>query len=806
MSGRVWRLARDLPPFESVWVDALAQARILTPYQATEINAGRAARLSLGPYVLCRRLPSPGYAERFHARLPDRDATVELAVLSPSEDQAKRVSAELNRLVRCGIEIDDPHLAPLRASGQDAGRVWAMSEVVRGDTLAELVVRHGRLPGEIVLAVARQMVMALVTLRRHEIIHGDITLREVAWHRDGHGVLTMPGVRGVACPCETRTWQGLPPSAYDTMAPERIAHGCPPTWASDLYACGCLWWHLLAGRPPFAGGNRLTKLMAVQQAKLIDIRRFAPEAPTELLRAIDWCTQRDACRRPAGPDELAAMLEGRQSLSGGHHGDRAIAQISTLANRSWYPRIPRFNLGRRFKFPTMTQQSNFSPAAVRIMKPAVGRRGVNWPSGPTTAIAGAAALLILLTMTLWSRDAGAPLLSISPPRAEPSQASLEARPTRPLNHADKPARLRGDQMAAKPDPATTNAARWSGVAANGDAASGQAIELPVDGPLKLSRLVLSKGQTLRGRGLARPVVMVTGRGLLVDAEDVTFEGIDFIWHDGSESTSRPDDHTAMVRVVADGVRFRRCSFQVEPDTSQPVAAIRWDVTSSTDEQPFSLPTWQIEISNCVFAGTDVAIDCHGRGARRVTVAETLHQRGGPLLRLDRLPRIDEPVMLSLDHCTLREATSLLACQPAKITTRPIGTITIHSTNCVLAISSPGALFRLPGSPSWGPLAAAIRYSGQGSLLSPGAAVADWQTSSGSPENARQAIAVSGLVQSEVVFAGPLGHDPNQSRVVEWNVPLLSADPPGIDQFTFHLPAGAAANHKVDKSQTVPGKK
>ena len=54
MYGRVRRLARDLPLFESVWVDALAQARILTPYQAAELNAGRGDRLR-GPWCSANR-------------------------------------------------------------------------------------------------------------------------------------------------------------------------------------------------------------------------------------------------------------------------------------------------------------------------------------------------------------------------------------------------------------------------------------------------------------------------------------------------------------------------------------------------------------------------------------------------------------------------------------------------------------------------------------------------------------------------------------------------------------------------------
>ena len=59
---RVRRLAGDLPLFQTVWVDALAQARKITPYQAAEIHGGRGAELAVGPFVICRRQQSLGYA------------------------------------------------------------------------------------------------------------------------------------------------------------------------------------------------------------------------------------------------------------------------------------------------------------------------------------------------------------------------------------------------------------------------------------------------------------------------------------------------------------------------------------------------------------------------------------------------------------------------------------------------------------------------------------------------------------------------------------------------------------------------
>ena len=49
----VHRMAGDLPRFESVWIDALRQARILTHFQAAELHAGRGEGLKVARYVLC---------------------------------------------------------------------------------------------------------------------------------------------------------------------------------------------------------------------------------------------------------------------------------------------------------------------------------------------------------------------------------------------------------------------------------------------------------------------------------------------------------------------------------------------------------------------------------------------------------------------------------------------------------------------------------------------------------------------------------------------------------------------------------
>src|SRR5947209_9581369 len=95
---RVTRLAGELPLFSSLWVDALAQARLLTPFQAAEINAGRGKRLAIGPYLINSPIWSLGYADCYRAREMESRRIVDLLVAKvPSARHAEclRQLAEL---------------------------------------------------------------------------------------------------------------------------------------------------------------------------------------------------------------------------------------------------------------------------------------------------------------------------------------------------------------------------------------------------------------------------------------------------------------------------------------------------------------------------------------------------------------------------------------------------------------------------------------------------------------------------------------------------------------------------------------
>src|SRR5205814_9452501 len=73
---------------------------------------------------------------------------------------------------------------------------------------------------------------------------------------------------------------------------------------SDRDAMGCLLWQLLAGRPPFPGGNPLGKLAAHQTKRIDDVRKWAPDTPAPLAEGLRRMTSREPADRPASFAEV----------------------------------------------------------------------------------------------------------------------------------------------------------------------------------------------------------------------------------------------------------------------------------------------------------------------------------------------------------------------------------------------------------------------------------------------------------------------------------------------------------------------
>ena len=361
-ASRVKALSADLPAFDSVWLDALVQRRLLTSWQAQTIEADQPELLRIGPCIVEDRIGQSHRSATYLARLPDQQGQCVIKrVVVPSElrksvnDRLKQLIEKSPGLAQPGIivphsvsEVPDEPLPELASSeklkesaatrasrqistvstskkrGTKAGvgdarhknksvdrersdklntELAIVSRWVDGLSLSEILLRRGRLPASDVDAIARQLLESLAALHEAGIVHGEILLRNIRLLPSGQTVLVDTGFQPALQP-ELQINAHVSPEKYDGIAPELIGTGAAATPRSDLYALGFALWQVLAGRPAFPTGDPLAKLAAHQTERLPDIREFAPDTPDQLARTIEWLTEPAPSRRPRNAREL----------------------------------------------------------------------------------------------------------------------------------------------------------------------------------------------------------------------------------------------------------------------------------------------------------------------------------------------------------------------------------------------------------------------------------------------------------------------------------------------------------------------
>ena len=442
----------------------------------------------------------------------------------------------------------------------------------------------------------------------------------------GDVVLSLPGLRGILRPEEGYAHADLLPEAFDSLAPERIAAGTPPNTASDIYACGCVWWHLLCGRPPLAGGNSLAKLRAAQAGEICDVRRYAPDVPPPLAAAISACFEREPSRRPESMARLAAML-GPPTRS----GKEALADCLARAGRPtvhWTTTVR--SIRRSNRTPLWMAGAVCCLAAVVAISGRFGTDGqASGVRRAATAVAGGSG------------------------RRPPGPQS------RGVDH-DTPLHLTNHHAAVTAMPSRVVPAAYQQVETKPPD-----LVLAADKPLAVDVAGLA-GRPVRPRPSGQSGGGARSRaGLVVDKENVRFENIDFVWRHASAADDAKTAEPAMVQLLASRAEFRGCSFQCEemgtcPRFRHPLGASGAGRRRGNVAAQRPAPTGPTVCCTASASG----LDCRTVGALAIELKNVLHLDAGPLVRLDHCPRSDEPVSIVLSQVTLRGGGPLLECLAA----------------------------------------------------------------------------------------------------------------------------------------------
>ena len=104
--------------------------------------------------------------------------------------------------------------------------------------------------------IARCAALGLAELHQMKAVHGDVRPRHL-WIENGGNVRLLRDPVGAPAPVVLTQpdADGTLLARADYLAPEFLQHGKKPDALTDIYALGCSLYELLAGRPPFPGGD-----------------------------------------------------------------------------------------------------------------------------------------------------------------------------------------------------------------------------------------------------------------------------------------------------------------------------------------------------------------------------------------------------------------------------------------------------------------------------------------------------------------------------------------------------------------------
>ncbi len=297
--------------------------------------------------------------------------------------------------------------------GFEGSDAYLAYEWIEGESLTDLVQRRERLPWDLVLDYADQLIEGILFCHDRQVFHGSIEPDKVICVTGGSVKLQDLRVERYGSAFKSPR----PPSAFQLAfrAPEilqaDLGDDPVPTVKSDLYSLGAVLFYALTGQTPVDSSSAQSVVMSVGQVKPPKVASLVLDCPIWLSALIEQLLEKSPNSRPHGAAAVRLALQEvrRRAVDRTGVADHAAGGFSAIrmdADRS----VARQLLGRAEKETAAETVDNYTPLHERwwfLLGSLVTIAGIlaflMWPPSPAKLRRNAEALLATGEWTDWKK-------------------------------------------------------------------------------------------------------------------------------------------------------------------------------------------------------------------------------------------------------------------------------------------------------------------------------------------------------------------------------------------------------------------
>src|SRR5438552_99137 len=270
-------------------------------------TAGRLG--DFGDYELLDEVGRGGQGVVFRARQKSLNRIVALKVISLGQWASKAHLKRFRLEAEAAARLEHPSIVPIHEVGERDGSCYFSMKLVEGGQLDEVVRRTPMSiwqAAELIAKVARTVHYA----HEHGILHRDIKPGNILLDQKGEPHLTDFGLARLVETesTVTRTMEVLGTPSY--MAPEQaVGNNAAVSGLTDVYGLGAVFYQLLTGHPPFAGGTTYETIKLLLDTEPRQPRLWNSKVDRDLSTICLKCLEKDPKRRYSSAFALAEDLE-----------------------------------------------------------------------------------------------------------------------------------------------------------------------------------------------------------------------------------------------------------------------------------------------------------------------------------------------------------------------------------------------------------------------------------------------------------------------------------------------------------------